>query len=106
VIDLGNGMIISKANHTVMAGPCSVETESQMHEMANFLVIQGIRIMRGGAFKACTSSYAFQGLMEDGLKVLRNMNNTNKLKIISEIPNADLLPMFEQYVDIIQVGTR
>jgi 3-deoxy-7-phosphoheptulonate synthase len=106
VIDLGDGVIISKATHTVMAGPCSVESESQMHEIAKFLVTQGIRVMRGGAFKPRTSPYAFQGLMEDGLKLLRTMGDMYKLKIISEIPSADLLPMFEQYVDIIQVGAR
>ena len=50
MIDLGNGVIISKANDTMMGGPCSVETELQMHEIANFLVTQGIRIMRGGSF--------------------------------------------------------
>jgi 3-deoxy-7-phosphoheptulonate synthase len=105
-IDLGDGVIIGGDTHTIMAGPCSVETEEQMMLIGSCLQKLGIRIIRGGAFKPRTSPYAFQGLEEEGLKLLRKTADIFGLKVISEIPSVDLIPMFEKYVDIIQVGAR
>ena len=105
-IDLGDGVIISSKTHTVIAGPCSVESEGQLRAVAKCLVQQGIRIMRGGVYKPRTSPYAFQGLGKDGMLLMRRVADEFGLKIISEIPSADLLPEFETHVDIIQVGAR
>jgi 3-deoxy-7-phosphoheptulonate synthase len=106
VIDLGDGVIIGKDSHLVIAGPCSVEHEAQMMQIGAFLKDQGIHILRGGAFKPRTSPYSFQGLGEEGLKLMRKTADMYGLKVISEIPSVELLEMFETYVDIIQVGAR
>jgi len=106
VIDLGDGILIGKDHHHVIAGPCSVENENQMMDVGAFLKAQGIKILRGGAFKPRTSPYSFQGLGEEGLKLMRKTADQFGLKVISEIPSVELLPLFEKYVDIIQVGAR
>lgn len=106
VIDLGDGVVIGKDHHHIIAGPCSVEDEEQMMTVGAFLKSEGIQILRGGAFKPRTSPYSFQGLGEDGLKLMRKTADQFGLKVISEIPSVELLPMFEKYVDIIQVGAR
>lgn len=106
VIDLGDGLKIGGESHTMMAGPCSVENEAQMMQIGAYLQSQNIKILRGGAFKPRTSPYSFQGLGEDGLKLLRKTADTFGLKVISEIPSVEVLPLFEKYVDIIQVGAR
>lgn len=106
VIDLGDGVIISKDTHTLMVGPCSVENEAQMDQVGKYLKDKGIHILRGGAYKPRTSPYSFQGLEEDGLKLLRATADKYGLKVISEIPSVDKIPLFLKYVDIIQVGAR
>ena len=106
VIDLGDGIKIGGDSHTMMAGPCSVENEDQMMKIGAYLKAQNIQILRGGAFKPRTSPYSFQGLKEDGLKLLRKTADRFGLKVISEIPSVEVLPLFETYVDIIQVGAR
>jgi 3-deoxy-7-phosphoheptulonate synthase / chorismate mutase len=90
----------------VVAGPCSVESEEQVFEVARALKEQGIELMRGGAFKPRTSPYDFQGLGEEGLKILRKAADQFGLKIVSEIVNPSDIEMAEQYVDVIQIGAR
>lgn len=106
VINLGKGIHIGSDQFIVMAGPCSVESEKQLMKIAESVKKAGAHILRGGAFKPRTSPYSFQGLEEEGLKLLRQVGDQTGLFVISEIPSADLLPLFERYVDIIQVGTR
>lgn len=90
----------------MMAGPCTVESEDQMNTIAPIMKECGIRILRGGAFKPRTSPYAFQGLGEPGLKILRDAADKNGLLVISEVMNQTQIPMFLEYVGIFQVGAR
>ncbi len=90
----------------MMAGPCTVESEDQINAIASIMKECGIRILRGGAFKPRTSPYSFQGLGEQGLKILRAAADKNGLLVISEVMNQTQIPMFLEYVDILQVGAR
>jgi len=90
----------------MIAGPCSVESEEQLNIVAEELVKQGVKIIRGGAFKPRTSPYDFQGLGVEGLKLLRKVADKYQLKVISEIVNPADIEMATQYVDIIQIGAR
>lgn len=91
---------------TVMAGPCAVESRGQIDEVAHFLSEQGVHVLRGGAFKPRTSPYAFQGLGEEGLEMLRDAADRYGMVVISEVPDADAVPLVAQYADILQVGAR
>ena len=90
---------------TIMAGPCSVETEDQIVEVAKAVKAAGATVLRGGAFKPRTSPYAFQGLGSDGLELLKLARKETGLPIVTEIMDASQLPLFDD-IDIIQVGTR
>lgn len=105
VITLKNGLKIGDGNITVIAGPCSVESEEQVIEVAKAVKNSGARILRGGAFKPRTSPYAFQGMGADGLQLLEMASEETGLPVISEIMSASQLPLFDD-VDIIQVGAR
>ena len=89
----------------VIAGPCSVESEEQIIEVAKQVKAAGATMLRGGAFKPRTSPYDFQGLKGEGLKLLLKAKKATGLPIVTEIMNADHLPLFED-VDVIQVGAR
>ncbi len=91
---------------TVMAGPCSVESREQMQAIAERLAAKGVRILRGGAFKPRTSPYSFQGMGEEGLKILRDVADRNDMIVITEAMDKDQLPLISEYADIIQVGAR
>jgi 3-deoxy-7-phosphoheptulonate synthase len=106
IIKFDNGVEIGSDQFVMMAGPCSVENEEQLRIIAKAVKKSGAQFLRGGAYKPRTSPYAFQGLELEGLKLLRKIGDETGLKIVTEIPSADLLPIFEQYVDIIQVGAR
>ncbi len=90
----------------MIAGPCSVETEEQVNTVAKNLVEQGVKLIRGGAFKPRTSPYDFQGLGIEGLKILRRVADNYGLKVVSEIINPADIEMAIQYVDVIQIGAR
>ena len=105
VIELPGGQKIGDGNLTIMAGPCSVETEDQICEVASRVKAAGAQFLRGGAFKPRTSPYAFQGLKAEGLELLREARKKTGLPIVTEIMSASHLPLFED-VDIIQVGAR
>lgn len=105
VITLENGLKIGDGSVTLIAGPCSVESEEQVTEVAEAVKKSGAVILRGGAFKPRTSPYAFQGMGADGLKLLRLARKRTGLPIISEIMSVSQLELFED-VDIIQVGAR
>ena len=100
------GVKIGGDNFTVMAGPCSVESEEQIISVANDVKASGAKILRGGAYKPRTSPYAFQGLALEGLDLLKEARKVTGLPIITEIPSIDLIPRFVEEVDIIQVGAR
>jgi len=90
---------------TLMAGPCSVETEEQMIAVAKAVKASGATMLRGGAFKPRTSPYAFQGLGAEGLRLLKLAKQETGLPIVTEIMEISQLPLFDD-VDVIQVGTR
>ena len=90
----------------VMAGPCSVESPEMLFETAALVKREGAHVLRGGAYKPRTSPYAFQGLGEDGLKLLAEARAKTGLPIVSEMTDASQMELFEEYVDIIQIGSR
>ncbi len=90
----------------MIAGPCTVETYEQMDETAKKLKSYGVKVLRGGAFKPRTSPYAFQGLGEEGLKILREVADKYNMAVTSEVMEVAQIPMFLKYVDILQVGAR
>jgi len=93
-------------NPVMIAGPCSVESEEQVETVAKFLVEQGVKLIRGGAFKPRTSPYDFQGLGLEGLEILRRVADRYGLKVVSEIVNPGDIELATQYVDVIQIGAR
>jgi len=90
----------------LMAGPCAVESYEQLHATAERLHRLGIRILRGGAFKPRTSPYSFQGLEEEGLKILRCVADELHMAVISEVLDTRSVSLVGKYADILQVGTR
>ena len=90
----------------VMAGPCSAETEEQVHAAAAAVRRAGAKILRGGAFKPRSSPYSFQGLGEDGLRMLHDAATAHNLKLVSEVMDTTQIALVERYADILQVGAR
>lgn len=90
----------------VMAGPCSVESEEQIFTIAEIISKSGAKILRGGAFKPRTSPYSFQGLGEEGLKLLRRAGDKFNLLVITEVMEISQIKMVEEYTDIFQIGAR
>jgi 3-deoxy-7-phosphoheptulonate synthase len=90
----------------VMAGPCTVESQEQVDAAADAICRFGVRIMRGGAFKPRTSPHEFQGLGEKGLRILHEAAKRRNMYVVSEIADFTQIPMFLEYVDILQVGAR
>ncbi len=103
-IDCG-GVKIGNGHFGIIAGPCSIESEEQIIEVAKAVKEAGADFLRGGAFKPRTSPYDFQGMREDGLKLLVEAKKETGLPIVTEIMSADHLHLFED-VDVIQVGAR
>jgi 3-deoxy-7-phosphoheptulonate synthase len=89
-----------------MAGPCSVESREQIEQVAELVAAQGAQIMRGGAFKPRSSPYSFQGMGEEGLKLMRAAADRRGLLVVSEVMDHTQLPMLMTYADILQVGAR
>ncbi|MCL2741788.1 MAG: 3-deoxy-7-phosphoheptulonate synthase, partial [Oscillospiraceae bacterium] len=100
-----SGLMIGGGHFQIMAGPCSVESPEQILSIARSVQSSGATILRGGAFKPRTSPYEFQGMRADGIELLLEAKKRTGMPIVTEIMNANHLPMFEQ-VDIIQVGAR
>jgi chorismate mutase/prephenate dehydratase len=99
-------MRIGGGGFTIIAGPCSVEGRKQLFKTANVIRESGVKILRGGAFKPRTSPYSFQGLGEDGLKLLAETRQAYGLYIISEVISPADVELVSRYVDILQVGAR
>ena len=105
VIDIG-GVKIGAGHLTVMAGPCAVESMEQLMEAAECVKKYGAKFLRGGAFKPRTSPYDFQGLAEEGLKMLREAADKTGLKVVTEIVNINDVELITKYADMIQIGAR
>jgi len=101
-----NGVKFGDKYTGLIAGPCTIESYDQMDETAQELAESNVKIIRGGAFKPRTSPYAFQGMGEEGLKIIRSVADNHHMAVTSEIMESSQLPMFEKYVDILQVGAR
>jgi 3-deoxy-7-phosphoheptulonate synthase len=106
VIRLPNGVTIGDNEVVAMAGPCSVESREQIFTIAEMVSKAGARVLRGGAFKPRSSPYAFQGMGEEGLKLMREAADKFGLLVISEVMELSQIPVMEPYVDIYQVGAR
>jgi 3-deoxy-7-phosphoheptulonate synthase len=99
-VDIGGKRVV------VMAGPCSVESREQIERSAEIVASGGARVIRGGAFKPRSSPYSFQGLGEEGLKMLREAADRHGLLVASEVMDQTQIPLVAQYADILQVGAR
>ncbi|PKR82326.1 3-deoxy-7-phosphoheptulonate synthase [Brumimicrobium salinarum] len=106
VIDCGDDVLIGDGKLTVMAGPCSIESEAQINATVESLKQNGVRIMRGGVYKPRTSPYSFRGLGMEGLKMFYNACQQNGIKIITEVMESGQIEEMMPYVDIFQVGAR
>lgn len=104
VVDV-SGVKIGGGNFALIAGPCSVESEEQILGIARSVAASGATLLRGGAFKPRTSPYDFQGLKAEGIDFLLEAKEETGMPIVTEIMNANHLPLFEN-VDLIQVGAR
>ena len=105
VVTVGNAKI-GGGNFSVIAGPCSVESEEQICAVAEDVKRSGAAMLRGGAFKPRTSPYSFQGMGNDGIRLLQEARTVTGLPIVTEIMSTDNVEMFEMCVDVIQVGAR
>lgn len=99
-VEIGGNKVI------MMAGPCSIENEEQIFTIAEIVAKSGAQILRGGAFKPRTSPYSFQGLGEEGLKLMRKAADKFNLLMITEVMESSQIPLIQQYTDIFQVGAR
>jgi 3-deoxy-7-phosphoheptulonate synthase len=99
-VEIGGNQVV------VMAGPCSVETRDQIEEIAGIVARGGAKVIRGGAFKPRSSPYSFQGLGEEGLKMMREAADRHNLLVVSEVMDQTQIPVLTAYSDILQVGAR
>lgn len=106
VIDMGGGVRMGGGRLVVIAGPCSVESESQMVGVAKAVKASGAAAMRGGAYKPRTSPYSFQGKGEEGIRLLQEAKQATGMPIVTELMSSDQLPLFLEAVDVIQIGAR
>jgi len=106
IVRLRKGVEIGGNEVVVMAGPCSVESREQIFLVAQQVSEAGARVLRGGAFKPRSSPYSFQGMGEEGLKLMREAADQHGLLVISEVMEIAQIPLMQPYVDIFQVGAR
>ncbi|HNU74481.1 MAG: Phospho-2-dehydro-3-deoxyheptonate aldolase [Deltaproteobacteria bacterium ADurb.BinA179] len=106
VIDLGHGVKVGNRKLLVIAGPCAVESQDQIMEVAAAMKECGAHMLRGGAFKPRTSPYAFQGLMNDGLYLLAKAREAYSLPVITEVMDTASLEIISEHADCLQVGAR
>jgi len=106
IIELGREVQIGGDQVVVMAGPCSVESKQQLFTVAELVAKAGARVLRGGAFKPRSSPYSFQGMGEEGLKLLREAGEHFNMLVISEVMEISQIQLMMPYIDIFQVGAR
>jgi 3-deoxy-7-phosphoheptulonate synthase len=99
-LEIGGGQVV------VMAGPCSVESAEQIEQSAAAIAAAGAKVIRGGAFKPRSSPYSFQGLGEEGLRLLRDAADRHGLLVVSEVMDSSQIALVAKYADILQVGAR
>ena len=105
IVKVGN-VEIGSNKVVLIAGPCAIESKELLFNVVPLLKDSGVSIIRGGAFKIRTSPFSFQGLQEEGLSILNEIRSKFNIPVVSEIENVEDIPLFEQNVDMIQVGTR
>lgn len=105
-INFGDGVVIGAGSTSIMAGPCSIESEEQLQSITKHLLANDIKIMRGGVYKPRSSPYAFRGLGIDGLKMMHSFCKPYGIKIITEVMQVSQIEEMYPYVDIFQVGAR
>ena len=105
IVTIGN-IMVGGGKPVVMAGPCAVESEEQALTIAQLVKQYGAQVFRGGAFKPRTSPYSFQGLGEEGLKILKKVREETGLPVVTEATDHTSIELVEQYADIIQIGAR
>lgn len=101
-----NEVTIGGRQLVVMAGPCAVESLDQMLEIARAVKEEGAHLLRGGAFKPRTSPYSFQGLGEEGLRILGKVRQETGLQVVTEVMDPEMVPLVTTYADILQIGAR
>ena len=106
VVELGKGVSIGGTEIVAAAGPCAVESAAQIGEIAEKVARAGAKLLRGGAFKPRSSPYSFQGLGEEGLKLMRAAADDNDLLVVSEVMDPSQIDVMLPYVDVMQVGAR
>jgi 3-deoxy-7-phosphoheptulonate synthase len=106
LVQIGRGVAIGGEEVVVMAGPCSVENAGQIETIAACVAQQGVRVLRGGAFKPRSSPYSFQGIGRQGLELMRRAADKHNLLVVSEVMDQTQIAMMLDYVDMLQVGAR
>lgn len=106
LIDLGDGVVIGEGNFSIMAGPCSIESEKQIELVVEHLKANNVKIMRGGVFKPRSSPYAFRGMGLEGLRMFHQLCSQNGIKIITEVMQVSQIEDMIDFVDVFQVGAR
>lgn len=106
IIDVGYGVTVGGEQLAVFAGPCAIESEEQFNIVSQAVKKSGANILRGGAFKPRTSPYAFGGLEEEGLEIMKNAGDALKMPICTEVMDTRDVDLVAKYADIIQIGAR
>lgn len=106
VARVGENCRVGGMDVVVMAGPCAVESEEQIEVCAQAVAASGAQVLRGGAYKPRSSPYSFQGLEEEGLKVMRRAADRHGLAVVTEVMSSEQIPTVAQYADLLQVGAR
>jgi 3-deoxy-7-phosphoheptulonate synthase len=106
IVTIGGDLRVGGDEVIVMAGPCSAENEAQVNQTAAAVKRAGAKALRGGAFKPRSSPYSFQGLGEEGLRLLRDAANAHDLKLVTEVMDISQMDVIDKYADIFQVGAR
>ncbi|MGE0375299.1 MAG: N-acetylneuraminate synthase family protein, partial [Planctomycetaceae bacterium] len=104
--DVGFGVTVGGGSLGMIAGPCAIESEKVLMEIAQSVKAAGANILRGGAFKPRTSPYSYQGLGEEGLKILRRVGDELQMPVVTEVMDPRQVALVDQYTDIFQVGAR
>lgn len=106
VYELGHGVKVGGGNLMLIAGPCAIEGEAILREIATSVKAAGANVLRGGAFKPRTSPYSFQGMGEDGLKMLRAIGDELKMPVVTEVMDPRQVELVNKYADMFQIGAR
>lgn len=106
VIDLGHGVCVGGGSLMLIAGPCAIEGEEVLREIATQVKAAGANVLRGGAFKPRTSPYSFQGMGEEGLRILRAVGDELGMPVVTEVMDPRQVELIDRYTDVFQIGAR